>query len=309
MLGTHQATVLVLLVACSVVCSLPAEESEVPLDGRGGGVLAYCYQPVSGPALKEIWAINADGTGNRRIVSADIGLNYPSWSPDGQRLAMVGYVSDQTWSIYVSNADGTGLRPLTTEVGVLDGDPAWSPNGMTIVFTRVFPSQNNRTEIWVTGPDSGIPRWTGLHGMAARWSPDGTRFVYSSGPTPDADILTARVDGTDEQRLAPSASAELQPMWSPDGSRIAYVSNAGGDYDIYVMDADGSGPTRITDNAVGDFSPRWSPDGSWIALESELSGPEHWELYLIRPTGAEWKRVTTTPASATAINPGWKPAR
>lgn len=296
-----------LLACCAVVCGAATGQST--RDGVGGSVLAYCYQPVSGGIPKEIWAINADGSGNRRVISAEIGLNYPAWSPDGQRLAMVGYVSEHTWSIYVAGADGSGLRRLTDEPAVWDGDPDWSPDGTTIVFTRTYPNRNNRTEIWVTDVDSGTSRWTGLLGMAARWSPDGTRFVYSSGPTSDADIMTARQDGTGEARLTSSASAEIQPMWSPDGSRIAYVSNADGDFDIYVMDADGSSPTRLTDNAVGDFSPRWSPDGSWIALESELSGPEHWELYLIRSTGAEWKRVTNTPSSATAINPAWKPSR
>ena len=306
MVSTCLPTTLGLLACCSVACGAATRQG--PTDSTVG-VLAYCYQPVHGPALKEIWSIAADGSRNRRIVSAAIGVNYPAWSPDGQRLAMVGYVSDHTWSIYIAPADGSGLARLTTEPGVLDGDPAWSPDGTQIVFTRERESQNNRPEIWVTDVDSGVSKWSGLLGMAARWSPDGTRFVYSSGPTSDADILTARVDGTGEVRLTSSASAEIQPMWSPDGSRIAYVSNADGDFDIYVMDADGSGATRITDNAVGDFSPRWSPDGSWIALESELSGPEHWEVYLVRPDGTGWQRVTNTPASATAINPAWSPIR
>ena len=305
MSSTRFPMALGILACCSVACGATTDQGP---DGAGGGVLAYCYQPVSGAALKEIWTINADGRGNQRIVSAQVSLNYPAWSPDGQRLAMVGYVNSQTWSIYVAGADGSGLRRLTDEAAVWDGDPDWSPDGTKIVFTRTYPNQDNRTEIWVTEVDGGVPTRTGLLGMAARWSPDGTRFVYSSGATSDADVMTARVDGTGEAHLTASASTEIQPMWSPDGSRIAYASNADGDFDIYVMNADGSSPTRITDNAAGDFSPRWSPDGSWIALESDLSGPEHWEVYLMRPTGTEWKRVTNTPASATAINPAWKPS-
>jgi Tol biopolymer transport system component len=298
------ATMLVLLAADSLTC---AEPTQVPLDGRGGGVLAYCYQPLSGPALKEIWGINADGSGNVRLVAGDIGFNYPDWSPDGQYLAMAGYVSGQTQSIYVAAVGSPGPNRLTSDPGVLDGDPVWSPNGIMVAFTRTYPDQNNRTEIWVTEADSGIPRWTGLLGMAARWSPDGTHFVYASGPTTDADIMIARVDGTEAAHLTSSAAAEYQPMWSPDGARIAYVSNADGDDDIYVMNADGSDPTRITDNTVGDYSPRWSPDGSWIAFESELSGSGHWELYLIRPDGTGLRRVTNTPANASAINPAWNP--
>lgn len=105
-------------------CEEP-EPQAIPLDGRGGGVIAYCYQPLQGPALKEIYAINADGTGNTKLSDAQIGLNHHDWSPDAQSIAAVGYVSQATWSIYVFSADdGGNLTRLTSTDGVWDSEPA-----------------------------------------------------------------------------------------------------------------------------------------------------------------------------------------
>ena len=71
----------------------------VPLDGRGGGILAYTLQPGTNQGYHVIYAMNADGTGNSRITNASFGLNHHEWSPDAHRIAAVGYRDDyETWS-------------------------------------------------------------------------------------------------------------------------------------------------------------------------------------------------------------------
>ena len=55
----------------------------------------------------------------------------PVWSPDGSQIAFTRYVDrggeNTNFSIYVVNADGTGLRRLTR--GPYDSSPAWQPSG------------------------------------------------------------------------------------------------------------------------------------------------------------------------------------
>ena len=285
--------------------STEPEQEIIPLDGRGGGVIAYCYQPITGEFDHQIYGINADGSGNTRLIQADIGLNHHDWSPDGQRLAAVGYVNSSTWSIYVFNADGTQLIRLTTTNLVNDSEPNWSPDGAQIVFTRIYPNQNERTEIWVMDADGGNQRYVGVEGFAAKWSHDGSRFIYQSSFRGSSDLYTCNVDGSNVQQLTATASSEINPVYSPDGTQIAYTTDRDGNHEIYVMNADGSNPRRLTNHAFDDSSPRWSSDGSLITFGS---GPWlEWEVCIMNSDGTNMRQVTDSPTNITAINPVWKP--
>ena len=70
-------------------------------------------------------------------------------SHPGRRMARAWYLSLHAWvvvkflkrfitesSLYMINADGTGLKQLTPRPGS-DFDPAWSPDGKQIAFTSV----------------------------------------------------------------------------------------------------------------------------------------------------------------------------
>jgi TolB protein len=281
--------------------------------GASDAVIAYCLQPVDGSGDHQIYVINLDGTGNRKLIDADIGLNHHSWSPDGSRLAAVGYIQDVenwTWSIYTFLADGTELTRVTATQGVWDSEPAWSPDGGRITFTRVYPDQDDREELWVMNVDGSDARWLGLTGFAAQWSPDGSRLVYAATRDGRRDLYTCAADGTDERRLANTEAVESFPAWSPDGSRIAFARSDDGEYgswEIWVMNRDGSEALRLTENDAYDSYPKWSPDGSMIAFESDRSRPDHWEVYVMNADGSEVVRVTQLRSGLTAINPVWKP--
>src|SRR4051812_30177275 len=80
----------------------------------------------------DVWVMNADGSGARRLVDAPGDQRYPSLSPDGRRLV---YRSDADGDadIWVAAADGTGGVPLTVNT-TFDSAPAWSPDGSRIAF-------------------------------------------------------------------------------------------------------------------------------------------------------------------------------
>jgi TolB protein len=62
----------------------------------------------------------------------------PAWSPDRSRIAFVAARTpgDQSSrALYVMNADGKGVRRLTTE-GFDARWPSWSPDGRSIVFAH-----------------------------------------------------------------------------------------------------------------------------------------------------------------------------
>nr|NQU89008.1 PD40 domain-containing protein [Bacteroidota bacterium] len=275
----------------------------------GDDIIAYCYQPIDGSGLHQIYTIHADGSENQKMIYADIGLNHHNWSPDGSKMAAVGYIGtgNDTWSIHVFDTDGTNLLRLTTASNVWDNDPAWSPNGERICFTRIYPNQNYREEIWMMENLGSNQHWIGIEGASAKWSPDGTRLIYFSDKSGNYELYSCNIDGSDKQQLTNTSIGELTPVWSPDGSKIAFTRvDEDMRHDICIMDSNGQNMQCLTsESEYGGGAPKWSPDGLMIAFHS---GPfEGWEIFIINVDGSDLQQVTNSPPGKTAINPDWKP--
>jgi Tol biopolymer transport system component len=302
-------SVCLFLAACEDDNTQP--EQTIPLDGRGGGVIAYCYQPLDG-GLHQIYGINADGTGNIKLITAQIGLNHHNWSPDATRIACVGYVNNATWSIYVFNSDGTNLTRLTNTENVWDSEPTFSPTGTEIAFSRVTPNQTSNSELWIMNADGTNQRYINVLGFLAKWSPDGTKFIYTSDKSGNFEIYTCNVDGTNEIKITTTDGDEANPIWCPDGQHILFSRSDDKTmtgYEIYRMKIDGTELTRLTNNNSYDSYPRLSPDGTLIAFHSDLPSPEHYEVYIMNTDGTNIRRLTNNSANITAINPDWRPVR
>ncbi len=81
----------------------------------------------------EVWVKRGDGAPTRLTDLKGSTVFSPRWTPDGRRIAFVAARERRT-EVYLINADGSGLRKLTSD-GVARDELAWDDNGDLIVPT------------------------------------------------------------------------------------------------------------------------------------------------------------------------------
>jgi TolB protein len=91
----------------------------------------------------------APGHEPRRLTTDPENGMYPSWSPDGKRIAFMSWRTGRT-ELFTMNADGSDQKKLLTLDRGDAIDPRWSPDGSRIVFVHLPDGMNGRTAIICT---------------------------------------------------------------------------------------------------------------------------------------------------------------
>jgi TolB protein len=202
----------------------------------------------------DILVVNRDGSELVNLTNTGVSatVEWPTWSPDGSRIAYSAHYDDQ-WEIYVMNADGTDVRNLTNHAAN-DLSPAWSPDGSMLAFQSWREDLMGLYVMDVDGTNqvklSG-PVMMSL-GQPPVWSPAGDQLAFVSGleyPPYDPHYLyVVNSDGSGLTTLVAGSG----PAWSPDGTRIVFATEY---MNIAVINADGTG---LIDLGVPGVEPTWS---------------------------------------------------
>jgi Tol biopolymer transport system component len=200
--------------------------------------------------MVDIYVMNADGNGQRRLTRGRQLESSLAWSPDGRMIAFVeapfSRGAPRRQEIFVVNAEGGDRRMLARGSG-----PVWSPDGKKIAFRS---GREGSGEIYVVNADgSGLRRLTRNPASdgGPMWSPDGRKILFQRFRGGNSDIYVMNADGGGQRNLTPEVrpariARDSSPTWSPDGRRIAFVSERDNTREIYVMNADGSRKRNLT---------------------------------------------------------------
>ncbi len=244
------------------------------------------------------------------------GACQPSWSPDGSRLVFISpcKVHEDVYrgaSLYLINADGSGLQPLSTVPGG-DFEPEWSPDGTHIAFTSL---RTGNMQIYSYDLSTGLTTRliNTAQGQDARqpvWSPDGKQIAFSlrrNGTT--YQIWTMSNTGKDQKQLVRSGDqySDINPEWSPDGKLILFHqvpadSFAFPNLVMILLEPDAK-PVILTMGVLSINNVDFSPDGFWLAFES--AGQHGSNVYYMTVTGAEKHNLTNDQADN--FDPAWRP--
>jgi TolB protein len=245
---------------------------------------------------REIYAVNRDGSGLRRVTFNTVFERAPRWSPDGTRIAFTGFVNGNG-DIYTINADGSDLEQLTSDPA-RDDDAAWAANGKRIVYDRGLSNSCDPCTLRMMNADGSRDHALDV-GPGNSINPDvhGDRIVFANDRTGLFALYIAPLDGGHARRITDRALGwDSQPRWSPSGDDIVFVRNVANDAnsDLYLVRSSGSALRQLTTTpGTTEFQATWSPDGSEIAYFANSGGPN--AISTLRVDGTGQGSLSTVP--------------
>jgi dipeptidyl aminopeptidase/acylaminoacyl peptidase len=289
----------------------------------------------------QLYVMPVDGGEPTKLTTLDNGVSSVTWSPDGSNLAFVspvggsrepesederrksrparvitslkyrlngeGFIYDRRPHVFVVVIDGTAPVQLT-DGDFIDADPAWAPDGQSIVFVSARHAErddDDASDLWRVPVKAGAPqRLTATAGpvLLPAFSPDGRTIAYLARPGRNAfgrnvRVFTIPSTGGDATCLTSAldrscGALHVRPLWSPDGRSMIVAVEDHGDTGLWRVAAQsGEMPTRVVggERALNGFSS--SADGRLLAFAASdpLAPPE---AFVCRADGTGERQLT-----------------
>lgn len=275
------------------------------VDVKGGQTSSVSITSSSGELQNlALQAFNAHGRFTPVASGGTYALNF---EPAGASAVAV-TISRGGSTMHAQTVAGTSLRNAllrAADVAVtkISGLRGWFAGKIAFVGERT-----GKTEIYTSDLFFGeLVKWTSDNKqvIGPRWSPDGSKIVYTSYRTSFPDIYQIEFGSRRISLLASFKGTNSGGRFSPDGSRLAMVLSGEGNPEVYVGNASARQLKRLTANQSVEASPTFSPDGGRVLFVSDAAGGP--QLYTLPVGGGTPSRLATN-ISKYCAEPDWSAA-
>ena len=263
-----------------------ADDVQVSPDGSRIVYVRASHDIMTDRVRRNLWMINADGSNHRPLRSEVRSFLSPRWSPDGTRIA---YVSSAEGSpqLYVRWLD-SGQTALLTNLVEAPEAIAWSPDGKSIAFTQLVPS--DKAPLAAPPPKPEGANWAPPVKIidSVTYRVDGAGYL-ESGFT---HVFIVSAEGGTPRQLTEGDFNDDGPLsFTPDSKQLVFSANRGADWErdpqnseVFSVDIASQKLTALTSRQGPDNSPVVSPDGrkiAYLGYDDRYQGYQVTHLYVM----------------------------
>jgi Tol biopolymer transport system component/tRNA A-37 threonylcarbamoyl transferase component Bud32 len=213
-----------------------------------------------------VWIMEADGSGSRRLSTDAHQSLDPTVSPDGSFIAW-SFARAGPRNIWRMDPDGSNLKQLTGGAG--EWFPQFTPDGKWLIYQALDPVKERLLQKMPL--DGGPPvQLTEQPSYAPVISPDGKLIACNYRPEPGSPIGMAviSIEGGPPLKTFDLPGEFDRPIrWTPDGRALAYIDTRDGVSNIWAQPLLGGRPKPLTDfKTQRIFNFAWSRDGRRLAI-------------------------------------------
>lgn len=198
-----------------------------------------------------------------------------SWAPSGKALIYSDHLGIEPHSsIFQVDLDSLSTRSITTPPAGWEGDmnPAYSPNGRWIAFTR--SSETAVQDLFcMSTVDNSVRQLThdgvGIDSLA--WTADSKGIVFSSSRGGKYALWKIGLNAREPERLPYGTEDAYQPAVGPKPGELAYTQGSAIWSILQVGEGMGAEKAVLT-STQQDSAPSLAPDGHRFAFQSHRSG-------------------------------------